>query len=188
MNDESWKEEWAAVQACVGQVFGADAQRSALTIDASAVWRYLEPLEFDCPLHYDAHRALAAGYAGIVVPATAIAALCLPPLWSPGQPLYDQAERNAQPAAPSLAGWRTGKEPPTQGFFAADYEADFWVDVIVGDTLCRTGARLLSCEPKRTRVGRGAFLKWESGVVNQHDVLVMTQRMTYFRYHPEPAA
>ena len=62
---------------------------------------------------------------------------------------------------------RFGLEPPTTHFFGVDAEADYLLPVVVGDRLCRRGALLLSCKPKETRVGQGAFISWQTEVINQ---------------------
>ena len=54
----------------------------------------------------------------------------------------------------------------------------------VGDRLLRRGARLVACLPKETKVGRGAFLTWESEIVNQRLEVVVRLQTTYFRYNP----
>lgn len=181
-----WAQAWAPVQAQVGQTFPQDYGAGPV-IEAEAVWRYLEPLEFDCPLHHDREAARRCGYPDIVVPATAMLSFALPRAWRPGQPFFDSPERNATPKVAALGGPLTGLEPPLTGFFAADYEVDFLGLAFVGDQLRRRGATLLRCDVKETRVGRGAFLTWQSEIVNQRDEVLARQRMTYFRYAPRQA-
>ena len=59
---------------------------------------------------------------------------------------------------------------------------------MVGDRLSRRGNLLLSCTPKETSVGRGAFLVWQSEVRNQRGELVARLRNTTYRYEPRPDA
>jgi acyl dehydratase len=61
---------------------------------------------------------------------------------------------------------------------------EYFRPVTVGDRLHRRGAKLTDCSPKETRVGRGAFLTWESEICNQRDELVARTRMTSLRYNP----
>jgi acyl dehydratase len=189
MNDD-WKQEWQATVDAVGTQFGAPEVTGADAVDASAIRRYLEPLEFDCALHYDAQAARAHGYQDIVVPSSAILSFTVAPLWEPGRTVFDSAERNARPATQATAGLRAPMEPATVGHFATDIEIEYFAPAVIGDRLTRRGALLLACTPKETRVGRGAFLTWEQEVVNQRGELVARTRIGFFRYNPhrkEPA-
>jgi hypothetical protein len=180
---DDWRAAWAPVLAQVGQVFPQTAMPGPM-IERGALWRYLESLEFDCPLHYEVEAAHRAGFTDLVVPATAMLSFSLPSAWVPGEPFFVSSDRNAPSARSAVSGPCTGSEPPVEGFFASAYEAEYLGSATVGDTLCRKGARLLGCELKETRVGRGAFLTWESEIRNQRDEVVARQRMTYFRYEP----
>lgn len=77
-------------------------------------------------------------------------------------------------------------EPPTTGFFATEYDVEYLRPAVVGDTLCRRGARLVGCLPKETKVGGGAFLTWETDIVNQRNEVVAHVRSSFFRYNPHP--
>ena len=46
------------------------------------------------------------------------------------------------------------------------------------------GRKLLSCIPKETRVGRGAFITWESEILNQRAELVARIRVGMYQYVP----
>lgn len=155
-------------------------------IEASAVRRYLEPLEFDCALHHDAVFARRHGYADIVVPTSALSTFAMAPMWEPGESLFTSEERNAQPHKSAVTGIRTGLEPPTSGYFATNYDVEYLRPALVGDRLARRGAKLLACEPKETRVGRGAFLTWQSEIVNDRLEVVARLCTTFFRYNPHP--
>ena len=79
--------------------------------------------------------------------------------------------------------------PRTTGYFATDMEMDFVRPVTLGERLGRRGHRLLSCTPKETAVGRGAFMKWESEVVDADGEVVMRMRTGTYAYQPhQPAA
>lgn len=169
----------------VGQDFGNGLRiEGADAVNAATIRRYLEPLEFDCALHHDAETARAHGYADIIAPNTSVQTFSLPPMWQPGQTLFTSGGRDAQPSNSGMSGIRTPFEPPTTGYFATDYEVDYFLPVHVGDRLHRFGARLLACTPKETKVGRGAFLTWECDIRNQHDALVARIRTTILRYNP----
>lgn len=182
---DNWKAAWQPLIDAVGQDFSGGAQSpGAEEVSAAAIRRYLEPLEFDCALHYDAQAARAQGHDDIIAPTTSIQTFSLPPMWQPGQTLFTSAERNAQPSGGALAGTTTPLEPPTTGYLVTDYEVEYLCAVTVGDRLRRHGARLLSCVPKETKVGRGAFLTWESEIHNQRGEVVARMRTTWLRYNP----
>jgi acyl dehydratase len=186
-----WKRDWQEVIDAAGQDFsdgkvhyGADA------VEASAIRRYLEPLEFDCALHYDAGAAREHGYPDIIAPYTATMSWAMPAMWSPGDPpLFTDNARDAQPARSPINNQRFPLGPRTTGFFATDIELDFVRPVTLGERLGRRGHRLLSCTPKETAVGRGAFMKWESEVVDANGEVVMRMRTGTYAYHPhQPSA
>lgn len=187
-NPQNWRAAWQPMVDAVGREFDeAPVVFRADRIEASAVRRYLEPLEFDCPLHYDAQFARAHGYADIVVPTTALSTFSLAPMWEPGRVLFTSDERDAQPATSAVSGIVTGLEPPTTGYFATNYDVDYLRPAVVGDRLARRGAKLLACAPKETKVGRGAFLTWQSEIVNERLEVVARLRTTFFRYNPHAA-
>jgi acyl dehydratase len=86
-----------------------------------------------------------------------------------------------------MTGRRTALEPPTTGYFATDFAMDWLRPATVGERLCRRGAALLSCEPKETAVGRGAFITWGSEIANQEGEVLARMRLGTFRYVPRPA-
>lgn len=186
MTTDDWRDAWQPMIDAVGTQFDhSPAVFSADVIERSAVRRYLEPLEFDCALHYDPESARAHGYEDVVVPTSALPTFAYAPMWQPGQQLFVSDERNAQPASSAVAGARAPMEPPTTAFFATNYDAEYLLPAVVGDRLARRGARLLACEPKETKVGRGAFITWESEIVNQRSEVVARLRTTFFRYVPQ---
>jgi len=182
---EAWKAAWQPMIEAIGRdfdekppVFVADV------VECGAIRRYLEPLELDCALHYDPEVARAHGYADVVVPVSALATFAIAPMWRPGEALFTSEERNAPPASSAVSGIKTGLEPPTTGYFATNVDLEYFVPVVAGDRLLKRGARLVGCEPKQTKVGCGAFLTWESELVNQRQEVVMRSRSTFFRYNP----
>lgn len=187
--DEDWKADWQPVVEAVGRDFGnGRLMTGADEVCAATIRRYLEPLEFDCALHTDAEVARAHGYADVIAPITSIQTLSLPAMWQPGQHIFNSAEPHAQPETSTLSGFRAPQEPPTTGYFATDYEVEYFRPVIVGDRLHRRGAKLAGCLPRETTVGRGAFLTWESEICNQRDEVVARTRTTWLRYNPREKA
>lgn len=184
MNDD-WKSTWQGVADVIGQDFGdGNTSWGPDVVEAGAVRRHLEPLEFDCALHYDRDVARQHGYDDIVAPYTSLLTFTLAPLWSPGQHLFTSAERDAQPHIAALRPNLPPQAPPITGYFAADIELDFLREVAVGERLGRRGNRLVDCKPKETRVGRGAFLTFESDVVSSKGDVVARTRSTIYCYLP----
>lgn len=182
-----WAAAWQPMIDAIGRDFDdRPPQFVADPIEASCIRRFLEPLEFDCSLHVDRESARAHGYDDIVLPTSALPTFSLAPMWRPGEVLFTSEERNAQPARTAVTGVVTGLEPPTTGYFATNYDVEYLRPAVVGDQLLRRGARLIACKPRETRVGRGAFLTWETEIVNQRLEVVARLQTTFFRYNPHP--
>ena len=120
----SWEEAWQPVVDAVGTDFGAsESIEGADAVDASALRRFLEPLELDCPLNHDERVAREHGYDGVVAPFSSYFTFVAPPIWRPGDPpVFTGDERDAQPEGVSVRRFATGLEPPYAGYFAADFE------------------------------------------------------------------
>jgi acyl dehydratase len=172
----------------VGTEFGGgDPRPGPDAVEAGAVRRFTEPLEFGCPLHYDRAVARRHGYRDVVAPVSSIMTFTIPPLWRPGEPaVFTSPDRNAQPARTGLGPRLTGLEPQTSGYFAAETGADYLAPVTVGDRLARVGNLLVSCIPKETSVGRGAFVTWQYEIRNQRGEAVARVRSTTYSYVPHP--
>jgi acyl dehydratase len=162
---------------------GASVQ-GADPIERSTIRRYLEPLEFDCALHYDPAVAAQYGYPEVTAPYTSVLTYTIAAMWQPGGRLFDSHDRDAQPVSSPINGDDLRIAPEITGFFATDIELDFIRPPVVGDHLSKRGNVLLSCVPKWISVGRGAFMTLESEVVNQHGDLVAKIRNTLFAYEP----
>lgn len=186
---EAWEAAWQPVIDAVGEQFADDSIAwGADVVEAGSVRRYLEPLEFDCALHYDSGIARRYGYSDVIAPYTSLLSFTLPPLWSPGEKIFTDSERNAQPAVGALRPHLPPQAPPFTGYFATDIEMDFLRPVTLGERLGRRGAKLIACTPKQTRVGRGAFLTIESDVVSSLGDVVAHIRSGLFCYTPSDSA
>ncbi len=182
----SWEEAWQPVVDAVGRDFGGgEVIEGADAVDASALRRFVEPLELDCPLHHDERVAREHGYRGVVAPFSSYFTFVAPPLWRPGEAaVFTSDERDAPPEGIAARRFATGLEPPYSGYFAADFELELLQPVVLGDRLHRTGMKLVSCTPKETSVGRGAFMTWEWEVRNQRSDVVARFRNTMYLYDP----
>ena len=182
--DDDWKLAWKPLQEAVGRDFGDEAVVGADRVEAGLIRRFCEPLELGCPLHFDEDAARAAGYDGIVAPVSSVLTFSIPAMWNPGDgPLFTTPGRDDQPARSPIKPPTIDVAPPTTGYFATDIEFDFLTDLVVGDTLTRVGNVLLSCEPKETRVGRGAFTKWQWEMQNQRGEVVARVRTGLYLYN-----
>ncbi|MET0418290.1 MAG: MaoC family dehydratase N-terminal domain-containing protein [Actinoplanes sp.] len=185
MSDD-WKAAWQEVIDAVGQDFSdGQVHWGADVVEQSIIRRYCEPIELDSPLHYDADVARAHGYDGVIAPYTAGLTFAIPAMWSPGEPtLFDDDARDAQPARTPINNQDFPLGPKTTGFFATDMEMDFLRPVNLGERIGRRGHKLLSCTPKQTAVGRGAFMTWESEMVDQDLEVVVRMRTGTYSYVP----
>lgn len=182
--NDDWRAAWQPMMERVGHDFSdGEVRWGADAIEPGTIRRYLEPLEFDCPLFYDREIAQAHGLADIAAPWTSLSTFSLPAQWVPGQPLFTTPERNAQPAYSPLRGTRIDLMPPTTAYFATDFESEYLQMPVVGDRVGRRGNRLVSCEPKETQVGRGAFTGWEYEFVDQHLCVLARIRFGMYYYN-----
>jgi hypothetical protein len=184
---EDWKSAWAPVIAKVGtDLSDGQVHYGVDLVEAGAIRRYLEPLEFDCPLHYDRAVAKANGFADVTAPYTATATFTMGPVWTAGESIFISAERNAQPGRVSVKPRFPEGTPPVSGYFATDTEIEFIRPALAGERLGRRGNRLVGCSPKETKVGRGAFVTTESEIVDERGEVVARVRGSLFLYNPHP--
>jgi hypothetical protein len=185
-NTAAWQDDWQPLVDAVGRqfgdgvvVYGGDA------VELGTIRRFVEPLEIDSPLHFDAAHARAHGYADVIAPYTQTMSYSVPPMWVPGeQTLYDSAAPDAQPARSPINNQDMPLGPRTTGFFATDIELAFVRPVAVGERVGKRGRRLIACIPKETSMGRGAFLTWESELVTDTGEVVAFVRTGTYAYNP----
>lgn len=196
MSDDDWMKEWDEVVAMVGQEIKGGLFGQTIIgiepVERSSIRRFCEPMEMDCPLHYEDEIAQAHGYKGIVAPVSGITQSFVDPgQWKPGDPsIYTSPEPHAQPKRPGSGEGNPFSSLPgpdcTAGF-ATDVEIEYFLDVYVGDKLRMEGNKLVSAIPKETRVGRGAFMIFENRCYNQNDELVATMKRGLYVYTPHAA-
>ena len=179
-----WKEAWNEVMALVGTDVMPDyLSEGADELERSVIRRYLEPLELDCPLHYDREVAVAHGYPDIIAPYSGCATWVSPPLWQPGEGAYYKTDnRNELPAFRVITFPHIG--PDVAARVATDIETEFYGHFILGDKPYKKGCTLLACSPKESGVGRGAFLTWESDVMSREGALLAQIRTSLYYYVP----
>ena len=181
---DDWQDAWQPAIEAIGEHFPERwEQAESDRIEVGAIGRYLEPLEFDCPLHWDAHVARAHGYPDVIAPYSGLSTWVSIGVWRPGDdPVHLGNGRDEQPR------WRSEGRRPRQpgpdvdGIFATDIDIEYHRPFVVGERLSLVGRKLISVVPKQTSVGRGAFLTFESEVRNEQDELIATQRLCMYRY------
>lgn len=182
----SWEKEWDEVIAAVGTDFsdgtttwGADA------VERGTIRRYCEPLELGAGIHHDPDVARSLGHSDVVAPYTSILSYTLPAMWGPGEDsLFDNDARDAQPTRSPINNQNFPLGPVTTGYFATDLALDFVRPLTAGDRVGRRGRRLISCLPKETAVGKGAFMTWESELVERSGELVALMSLGTYAYQP----
>jgi hypothetical protein len=185
----NWQDEWQPLADAVGRDFGdGTTVWGADVIERSAIRRFAEPLELGSGLHHDPEVARAHGYPDVIAPYSAGLSFSLPAMWQPGDPeLYDDPDPDAQPARSPINNQDMPLGPVTTGFFATDMSIEFTRPLAVGERVGRRGRTLVSCVPKETAVGRGAFLTWESELVTDSGEVVARIRNGTYAYNPHPA-
>lgn len=184
---EDWKKAWKPIMDLIEKDFSEGIEFwGADEVEKGAIRRFLEPLEFDCPLHYDKNIATEYGFENIIAPYSSLFTWIIPPYWEPGSILFSSDERNAQPVSSPVA----KMDNPVANidsdiaphYFVTDLEIEYMNPVMVGERLCRIGNILKSCLLKETKAGRGAFMVWESKIMNQNKEVVAKVIMTTFNY------
>ena len=188
--DDDWKAAWDPVVEAIGTDIGLDeVQEPADAIETGTLRRYLEPLEFDCPLHHDKVMAREHGYRDVIAPYTAAISFTMPSMWQPGDPpLFDSSDRDAQPERSAVKPRYPDFFPDFAGYFATDMDVDYLRPLHLGERVRRRGAKLVACDPRETRVGRGAFLKTEAEIVTDEGEIVALLRTGLFLYNPHREA
>jgi hypothetical protein len=182
---DDWTGTWSQLVSRVGcDLIDGAVTWGADPVERSSVRRYLEPLEFDCALHYDPDIARANGFDDVIAPYTSAITYVIPATWAPGQRVFTSDERDAQPAVSAIDGGSVGVPPGITGFFATDMDLEFLRPPTVGERLGRRGNVLKACVPKWISVGRGAFLTFESEIITAQFEVIARMRNMAFAYEP----
>lgn len=190
---KDWKAAWDPVIARIGKGDPLLEPSTGLLpdpVERGAIRKFLEPLEFDCALHYDPDVARAHGYPDVIAPCSSLLTFSLRPMWEPGTVLFDSDDRNAQPERTSVKPVLPDFFPQVTGYFATDMEFEFLRPVTVGDVVTTQAGTLVDCVPKEIGIGRGAFVTSETLIVNQHGETLgrMTAVSFYYNPHEDKAA
>jgi len=151
-------------------LIGADA------VEAGAIRRQLEALEWDCPLHSDADFAAEYGYRAVIAPATMVGAFSLPAYWAPGDaPMYEDGLSKLPSTSLDLI------PAPGTRMVVTDWRLETHRYLQLGDRV-RSVSTLIDVQRKATRLGDGAFLTVRTEFRDQADEPVATRELTIFRF------
>jgi hypothetical protein len=168
---------WEETESFLGKVIkvseGADA------VEVGSIRRWLEPKEFDCPIHTDAGPAKAAGYDRIVAPAAMAFTYGIPAYWQPGDESFKFGDEPRQIPIPVIF----DVPAPCTLSFATSMEIEFFEPMLVGDRI-NCSHKLTDITRKTLRVGAGVFLTQEDTYSNQRDEVVAIAKLVIFRFNP----
>ena len=180
---------WEDLTAAIGQDFSAGEKREAAdAVERGAIRKYCEPIELDCPLHHDDAVAQKYGYEGIIAPYSAIhQTFSVGANWEPGdETRWPTADPDQLLARDPNQGQRGTPlpHPKTTSGFVTDMEIEYVIPVYVGDKLTGSGRKLVAVATKKTGVGFGAFMTFESEIHNQKGELVAKVRNGSYAFNP----
>ena len=179
--------DWSATESFVGQDILLEPKLGIEPVDQSAIRRQLEVLEMDCPLHLDDAVAKAHGHDGVFAPFHMVQTFQVSSLWEPGMPsIWTTDDPHFAVGGTGRSGRTTPVPTPGTAGFVTDLEVEYLRPLYLGDRVSQVSQKLLNVNPRRTRVGDGAFLTYESMFENQRGEPVARQSMTNYSYIPNP--
>jgi hypothetical protein len=194
MSDMGWEAAWQPLIDRIGsEVDEPGVRYGPDLVEAGAIRRWLEPLEFDSALHRDADVARAHGWPDVIAPYTAMWTFILPAIWEPGEgPTFAEAARNAQPGRSVISDDVFPDAPPTSAMFGTGISIEFERPLHVGERAGSGPRRLMECVPKQTKVGRGAFVTFDRhvyalGVGSAEPEPICRVEATLYLYDPFPS-
>jgi hypothetical protein len=148
-------------------------------VEKGSIRRWLEPKEFDCPLHYDQQVAINSGYKGIIAPCTMVLTYGVEEYWKIEKPF---AKLEDPPMVISIPVIDKVPAPCTLSF-ASDIEIEFYAPLYIGDKIV-VESTFENITHKELKVGKGAFFIQKDIFKNQNGKLIAIQKMTIFRFVP----
>ncbi len=177
--------DWTATRDFVGKDILLEPKAGIEPVERSAIRRQLEVLEMDCPLHYDDAVARQHGYDGVFAPAHMVQTFQVSSLWEPGLPsIWTTDDKHFTVSGTGRAGAVEQVPTPGTAGFVTDLEVEFLKPLYVGERVTQVTQTLLDVNPRKTRVGDGAFTTYESFYENEGGERVARQKMTSYTYIP----
>ena len=177
--------DWAETKEFVGRDILLEPKTGIEPVERSAIRRQMEVLEMDCPLHFDDAVAKQYGYGGVFAPMHMVQTFQVSSLWQPGTPsIWTTDEKHFTVSGTGRAGKVEQVPTPGTAGFVTDLEVEFLKPLYVGDRVTQVTQTLLDVNPRKTRVGDGAFTTYESFYENQSGERVARQKMTSYTYVP----
>ena len=171
--------DWSEAESYVGRDILLEPKIGVEVVERSSIRRQMEVLEMDCPLHFDDAVAKAHGYDGVFAPLHMVQTFQVSSLWGPGQPsLWATDDPFFTVQGTGRAGKITPVPTPGTAGFVTDLEVEFLRLLYIGDRVRQVSQVLLNVNPRRTRVGDGGFLTYESFYENDRGERVARQKMT----------
>ena len=168
-----WDETEKYLDTVIGEVVGPDA------VELGSIRRWIEPKEFDCPLHYDDEAARSAGYDGVIAPGAMAITYGVDAYWKPGDAPASPDDPPTQISIPVIH----DVPAPCTLSFATSVSVEFFKPMNLGDKITLT-SKLVKIEHKELRVGKGAFLTQEDTYRNQNGEKVAVALLDIFRFSP----
>jgi N-terminal half of MaoC dehydratase len=184
-----WVRAWDCVTELVGsELDGAAVHFGTDLVELGSIRRWVEMLELDNPAHYDAEAARALGWRDVIAPYSSAWSFVFSPVWLPGeQTAFADPARDAGPRRAILGFDPIPFAPSTTHHFGTGASLEYIRPLVVGERVGLTGRRLIACEPKRTRVGHGAFITVTRDIVNQDLELISRGSFQTYFYNLVPA-
>lgn len=181
--------EWGPTRELLGKDIMIEPKTGIDAVEQSGIRRQMEVLEFDCPLHFDEAVAKKYGYEGIFAPAHMIQVFQQGSMWEPGMgSIWPTDDPHYSNSGTGRAGKTLEVPSPGTAGFVTDLEVETLRPLYIGDRVSQVSQVLLDVNPRKTRVGDGAFLRYEYKWNNQDGTPVGRQIMVSYTYVPNPNA
>ena len=181
--------DWGPTREFVGRDIMLEPKTGIDEVEKSAIRRQMEVLEMDCPLHYDDAVAREYGFEGAFAPFHMIQTFQTASMWEPGiGTIWPTDDPHFTNSGTGRAGKTMNVPTPGTAGFVTDLEVEFLKPLYLGERVTQVSQTLLEVNPRKTRVGDGAFLTYESLFENQDGVRVGRQKMVSYTYVPNPQA
>ncbi len=189
MSNNDSELEWGPTRELLGKDIMLEPKTGIDAVEQSGIRRQMETLEFDCPLHFDEAIAKKYGYEGIFAPAHMIQVFQQGSMWEPGMgSIWPTDDPHYTNSGTGRAGKTLEVPSPGTAGFVTDLEVETLRPLYLGDRVSQVSQILTDVNPRKTRVGDGAFLRYEYKWNNQDGTPVGRQIMVSYTYVPNPQA